>query len=178
MRSKRDNECYSETTVNLRERQCRFPSLSGFTLLELLLIVLIISVILGLSLPFIKKNVNSASFKTFINKNYLFLDYAKTHSVLKGKILKVKINLEEKKIVLWEMKSKNEEGDKLLEIEIPGNISVESEKENISFFPDGTIEEFGIIFSDDEARFSMIYSKSNENKIIREDDKSKVSRDR
>ncbi len=146
-------------------------SLTGFTLLELLFVILIISVILGLSMPLIKKSVNKASFKAFVDKSYFLLDYAKSYAILKTKVLEVKLDLKERKIVLSERESGNKDGDKLLEIKIPESIKVESQKENIPFFPDGTMEEFEIIFSDGEAGYSRIYSKSNEGRIVRKDEK-------
>ncbi len=134
----------------------------GFTLLELLLVIVIISILLGVSTPLIKRNIESTSFKSFINKSYFLLDYAKTLCIFKNTILEVNFDLNGNRIILIE---KGEKGEEFKTIKIPKGLHFEIEKETILFYPDGTMEEFEIIISDNEQRKAVISSKGFDGKI-------------
>ena len=111
----------------------------GFTLLELILVIFIISVILGVSFPLIKNSINSYRVRSFVNKAYLFLDYAQTKATLSNKKLKVSIDLDEKLILL---------SDEASRLAIPDDISLQTEQEEIVFYPDGTSDEFELVINE------------------------------
>ncbi|MCK4917836.1 MAG: hypothetical protein KAS51_06455 [Candidatus Omnitrophica bacterium] len=135
----------------------------AFTLLELLLIILIISVVLSTSLPLIRINVKNMEFKIFINKTYLFLDYAKVQAVLKNIIFSVRFNMKDNKIYLL-AKGKNED-QKTLEINVPKNIYIRFDNEDLLFYPDGTFQEFKIDIFDKNKRNTIISSSGFDGKI-------------
>ncbi|UCD15544.1 MAG: prepilin-type N-terminal cleavage/methylation domain-containing protein [Candidatus Omnitrophota bacterium] len=143
----------------------RPKTVHGFTLLELLLVIAIISVFAGISFPFIKKSIKSTEFRSFSNKTYLFLDYAKTQSVLRNAVLKVKFDLDNKQVSLVERIEELPE-TVLQKINIPKNINIELENEEIPFYPDATLQPFEIRIFDNENRGAVVSSKGVDGKII------------
>lgn len=137
----------------------------GWTLLELMLVIAIIAVFAAVSFPALKKTIQATEFKSFSDKIYLFLDYAKTQSVLRGVVLKVKIDQDDKIISLIETREDSNEGI-LYKITIPAGINIESEKEEIFFYPDGTLSALEINIAGARSRRSSLVSKGIDGKII------------
>ena len=140
---------------------------AGFTLLELLLVIVIIAVLLGINLPLIKNNIEGVSFKSFVNKVYLFLDYAATQSILKTVIIKAWLDVKENKLFLAQI---DNEGEALFSLPLPGDVSVEFDNEEIVFYPDGTSREFKIIISGGDERSFTISSAGFDGKINIDED--------
>ena len=135
---------------------------ASFTLLELILAVIIISIFLGIALPLVNKNIRDLRFSSFLNQAYLFFDYAKTASILENEILDLRLDPEEKSITLIG----KTDGEKVLKkLKIPERIYFESEQVKISFYPDGTCQEFEIIIFADSSRRSLISSHGFDGKI-------------
>ena len=155
----------SRNYLFLKARLSLHP-LKAFTLLELLLVVAIIGITLGLSFPLMKKSVKGASFKSFSNKVYFFLDYAKTQSVFKNAVLKVRFDMENNKIIL--SKEEGEEKNIMNEIKIPEDFDLEFEEETIAFYPDGTIDAFNLVVHDQQDRVFEITSQGFDGKITTE----------
>ncbi len=152
---------------------------NSFTLLELLLVVLIISIVLGLNMPAIRKSISSSSFKSFVNKAYLLLDYAKTQAVLKGNILEAdyysgsrilgikRFNTEESQGPGIVVPGGLTEEDFLHHVDVPENIAVDIDKaEKIIFYPDGTMTEFSMSIKDKKSgKDAVIESQGFDGKI-------------
>ena len=134
----------------------------GFTFMEIILAVAIISALLGVSYPLLNKNIKNISFKSFVNKTNLVLDYAKTSSVLKSKTFEVRFDSEYGEIFLVK---KDEQNRIVKKLEIPEKIKLTLGKEKISFYPDGTLENFILIISDN-GREAEIVSKGFDGKIM------------
>jgi len=147
--------------ANRSQERSPFSFPKGFTFIEIILAVAIFSILLGLSFPIINRNIKSFNFKSFVNKTYLILDYAKTASTLKNEILKASLDLDNSKIVLTEI----DEEVILKEVEIPQKISLDPDKEKIAFYPDSTLQEFNIIIADGR-RQAKISSKGFDGKIL------------
>ena len=144
--------------------KCRFYCLKqAFTLLELLLIIVIISVVLSISLPLISVNVRSMYLKSFVNKTCILLDYAKVQAVLKNIVLSVRFDSKDNKIFLL-AKGKGE-FKKKKEVIVPKNIYVNFDKDDIFFYPDGTFLEFKINIFDKNQRSFVISSSGFDEKI-------------
>ncbi|UCC95464.1 MAG: hypothetical protein JSW40_01620 [Candidatus Omnitrophota bacterium] len=137
---------------------------TAITFLELLLTMVIVSVLVGSSLPLVKRNIQSTSFKSFVNKTYLFLDYSKTQAILKDIVLEVRLDVENNSLFL--SKRGTESDERLDEIQIPNNIHLDLDKEKIVFYPDGTSQEFKFVISDKHQRHSTISSKGFDGKIV------------
>ncbi|MFH1504736.1 MAG: prepilin-type N-terminal cleavage/methylation domain-containing protein [Candidatus Omnitrophota bacterium] len=134
----------------------------GFTLLELLLVTAIISILAGFTYPLARKSIKAAEFRTFTDKVYLFLDYAKTQAIIKNTVLEVEFDLEENKIFL--VKNGEDTGNVLSQIQLPVKISLRPEGEKIIFYPDGTIDKFEVNISHD-TRSTVVSSKGFDGKI-------------
>ncbi|MFH1768774.1 MAG: prepilin-type N-terminal cleavage/methylation domain-containing protein [Candidatus Omnitrophota bacterium] len=156
MISKTGNDCYKKRKVNL------FNSKPAFTLLELLLTIGIIAVVLAMTFPFIQNNIKNVFFTSFVNRAYLFLDYAKSKAVLKNAPLAVSFDLERKTFFLFEAGQK-ESGD--MKLKVPEAITLSMEKEEIHFYPDGTLEEFSLVISDNRGRSVSCRSSGFDGKI-------------
>lgn len=139
----------------------------GFTLLELMLVVCIIAVLAGFSFPLIKKTVKTAEFRAAADKVYLFLDYAKTQSIIQNMILEAKLELDERKLVLLSKASATGE-EKLLGTDIFGKFDVKLEPERIIFYPDGTLDAFELVILDARGRKALISSQGIDGKITLE----------
>jgi Tfp pilus assembly protein FimT len=144
-------------------------SSKAVTLLELLLIVVILSVFLGLSLPYLNTNVRKMSFRSFVNKAYLFLDYAKAHSILTNRILIAQFDFEDNRLYLA---AEGEEKAVLEDLTIPEDYTLEIENEKIIFYPDGTLQEFKLLIRAESENTSVISSKGFDGKIIVDNQKA------
>ena len=135
---------------------------TAFTLIELLLALAIIGILLGISFPLLKKNISNTQFRAIVNKVYLLLDYAKTHSTLKNITVKL---ISDDQSKLWLVEGSDSE-KKINEIEIPEKTKIEFSQEAIIFYPDGSMQEFEIAISDKDRREAKIWSKGIDGKII------------
>ena len=148
-------------------RSGRFPLFrsKSLTFLELLLIIVIISVFLGLSLPRLNTSVKSMSFRSFVSKVYLFLDYAKTNALLTNRILVAKSEPEEGRMALTKKSEDEEKVSIIKDIEIPSGFKMKVDAEKIFFYPDGTLKEFKLIITDNYQHRAVISSRGFDGKI-------------
>jgi len=135
----------------------RRPSL---TLLELLLVIALIAILVGVNFPRLKTTIQNTQFRSFADKVYFLLDYAKTHAVLNTKIITARFDTDAHKISLREP-----ENILVEEIDIPRNLVLEADKLSVVFYPDGTCSDFRITLSDDEERTVAISSGGFDGKI-------------
>ena len=138
--------------------------LKAFTLLELICVLLIIVFLLGLNIPSFREHLRNARVKSFINKTYLYIDYAQTCATLRNTVLEVSFDADESRISL--SKKGDEENAELRNIIVPENINVEFSREKIIFYPDGTSQEFTINISDSKGKHFEITSEGFDGKII------------
>ncbi len=151
--------------INSTYRQ-KVRAKSAFTLLELLLTIALVGIILGVSIPSLNRSIKNTKFRSFVDKTYLFLDYAKNHAVLKSVILQMRFDQEENQIFLEERETKQRV---LRTVKIPEKMSFEIKEEEINFYPDGTLQKFEIIIydeDDDSNRRIKISSKGFDGKIV------------
>lgn len=115
-----------------------------FTLLELILVIVIISIVVGLSLPRFKNQLDKFHIENFARRLYLFLDHAKTYSVFYSKNTKVDMEPDRKEI---NIKKKEGQDYEVIEtrysrLTLPHNISIKTDDMPVVFYPDGTCSEF------------------------------------
>ena len=128
--------------------------------------IFIIAVMLSLSFPLIKKNIETAGFRAFVNKVYLFLDYGRTRAVLKDRTVIIKVDQAESVVRLYDKGRSAEEF-----LQIPPNIEIFSDGENALFFyPDGTSGQFKLTISGTKEQESVFLSRGWDGKIIVTDD--------
>lgn len=147
---------------NRWQRAGGFCLRNALTLLELLLIVVIISVLLGLSVPYLNKSIKNSKFKSFADKTYLFLDYAKNRAIIRAIILQMRFDQEKKQIVLEERETKQKI---FRSVKIPDGINMQLSNEKINFYPDGTLQKFEVVIYNDKRKIT-ISSLGFDGKII------------
>ena len=114
-----------------------------FTLLELILVITIICIVVGITLPYFKKNLDKLRHDEFVRRVYLFLDNAKTYSQLYSRNTKIEIN--GKKEIMIEV-MENEEYKPIearySNLVLPRDITINSEEPSVIFYPDATCTDF------------------------------------
>jgi len=140
----------------------------SFTLLETLLVVAIISILAGFTFPLARNSIKAARFRAFKDKVYLFLDYAKTQAVIKGKVLEAEFDSQAGQVRLLG-KDGGAEQEVLFKAGIPDEIRVKFEPDKVIFYPDGTIEEFEVSICGDK-REAVFFSKGFDGRIALKDD--------
>ena len=114
-----------------------------FTLLELILVITIICIVVGINLPYFKKNLDKFRAEEFARRVYLFLDHAETYSQLYSTNTRIEIDgRREIKIEASNGKEYKAIDGRYSNLVIPQNISIDSEDSSIIFYPDATCTEF------------------------------------
>ncbi len=121
---------------------------SGFTLLEIIVVMVIMGIALGLAGVMISKGKGSLEVKTFTKEISAALRYARSHAVTEKKMYCLVIDQEERVLRLFYDKKKGEEDEEsgkfslVMSKPIPDEIEVilqddDSEEPCIEFFPLG-----------------------------------------
>ena len=115
-----------------------------FTLLELILVIAIISILAGLSLPHFRNQLDKFKIENFTRSLYLLLDHAKTYAVFYSTNARVDIEPDRKEI---NIKKKEDQDYKAIEerfsrLTLPYSTTVETKDISVIFYPDGTCSEF------------------------------------
>jgi len=115
-----------------------------FTLLELILVIAIISIVAGLSLPRFKNQLDKFQIEDFARRLYLFLDRAKTYSVFYSKNTKVDMEPDAGELSIKKKRDQDYEviEERYSRLMLPHNISIKTEDMPVVFYPDGTCSEF------------------------------------
>ncbi len=135
----------------------------GFTLIELLLVIVVISLILGMGIPLVNKNINKTFFYNFTNKVYFLFEYAKSRAILRNEITKVIIDPESELIQISQSQDQSIEFRK---VKIPSDIEIQADSLEILFYPNGTIMEFEISITNKDRLFCILSSQGFDGKII------------
>ena len=133
---------------------------NSYTLVELLLVVIILSIIAGIAIPSFRKTYLNLELDNSANNLALLMRYAQAHSVLERRIYRLNFDLREKRCWLTKQLEgapntfeavSSRLGKSLI---LPKDIEIESESEFVNFYPDGKID--GI----------SIYLKNKNNKTV------------
>lgn len=128
----------------------------GFTLLELILVILILSVLTGLSIPVFRKTFVNLQLDAFSLDLSSVLNYARQMAIFNRSEYRVRFNLDEKKFWI-EQEISEKQGLKFEMIKgrfgkvytLPETIDIESSKEYITFYPDGSSDIITITINTD-----------------------------
>ena len=108
----------------------------GFTFVELLLVIIVIGALLAISLPNIRKTFNNLRLDNFSRELQAFMNYLHERSVVEEKI--IYLNLDNDKKEIWAQIQ--DEQSQLKTLVLPDGMKIESEKKQILFYPDGSID--------------------------------------
>ncbi len=115
----------------------------AFTLLELLFVLVFLGVLAGISLPRLKNTFESFQLNSFSDKLVSSLNYFCTLSKVEGEVISLSIDNEKKKYQF----RRSQDSKVLRAYNIPEILTLESDKGQIHFYPDGSIDEVTIRIS-------------------------------
>ena len=129
-------------------------SVAGFTLLELMAVIVIIGVMVGFSVPRFRRTFNHLQLQVFANDVVRLLAYANQRAVTRGEVLRIHFDVEGRQY--W-LASTNEVGEstriasKLNRVSsIPETISLEPSGREVNFYPDGHVDRFEMAILDNQ----------------------------
>ncbi len=119
----------------------------GFSLIELILVVLLLSVIAGLAVPNFKQSFSNLKLNQTAKDLSYVMRYAQSRAVSKGIVIRLEFTSEMDRYHLTQLSSKGSLGEYERfkgrmgrEFEISDLIKIDFMEGNVTFFPDGTIE--------------------------------------
>lgn len=140
---------------------------AGFTLIELMLVILLLSVLTGLSVPLLRRATSDFALEDTSFTIEKLIHYAQEMSVLDGVIYQ--LNLDPPKSVFWLTRSgvaiKNKTGRKF---RLPRDLKLESRRYSVSFYPDGRADdaEIRILAKDETGRRVRVKGLLNEVEVL------------
>ncbi len=127
---------------------------AGFTLLELMAVIVIMGVMVGFSVPRFQRTFNHLQLQVFANDVVRLLAYANRRAVTQGEVLRIHFDVEGRRY--W-LASTNEVGEstriasKLNRVStIPESISLEPSGREVNFYPDGGVDRFEMAILDNQ----------------------------
>ncbi len=119
----------------------------AFTLIEMLLVITILAVIAGLSIPSFRKSFTGLELKNQSKEFVYLMRYSQSRSVTKGTRVRINLDVGTKYYFLTESEDENEtldfqpiKGKMGQKHQFSSAIDIESSKSTLDFYPDGTIE--------------------------------------
>lgn len=121
-------------------------TVKAFTFIELFIVIIIIGILIGISLPSFKKTFNNLQLNSFSQEIQAFMNYLHERSIVEGKIIYFNIDNEKKEY--W-AKIKDTKA-RLRTYFLPRGIDIEiikkadTDNKQIIFYPDGQIDKVSI----------------------------------
>lgn len=114
--------------------------LAGFTFIELLLVILLAAILAGVSYPLLKNNFYGTQLPVFSKKLQAHFIYLRERAIVERKVVYLTFEEENKKYRV----NIGNESPALEFFSVPEKVRVETEQEQIAFYPDGSIDKVTI----------------------------------
>lgn len=155
-----DKKCFTGATAVLRKRfddnkQKRFLSLTGFTLIEILFVVIILSILIVFSIPQLKNAYKNLELNSFAREMQSYMNYLSEQSIVTEDTFVFSIDNDNKQYWALVLNAKN----RLKTVAIPEGIKIITDQKQISFYPDGSIDIVTIKLSNDSVKFITLTTK-------------------
>ena len=137
---------------------------AGFTLLELLIVILILGVLVGVSVPQFRRTFRHLQLQVFASDVATLLTYASKRAVATGEILRVHFDVADRRYWLAQVQQASPEGKfervsgKFGRISsVPEGISLDPSARGVTFYPDGRADRFEMfIFGDRQDGYRLV----------------------
>ncbi len=115
----------------------------GFTLIEMLLVVLVLAIIAGISIPNFKGTYSGMQLKNEVDQLTYLMRYAQSRAVIKNAPMQVVFISNNRQYRL--LQKKEDEFEKFSSrmgrlYSVSDKISITAQKDHINFYPDGSID--------------------------------------
>lgn len=113
---------------------------NGFTLVELLFVIIIVGILIGVSLPNFRKTFNNLQLNSLSPQLQSFMNYLCQHSIVEEEI--IYLNIDNDKKEYWAIKKNGQ--TRLRTYKVPKEIEISTSQKQIAFYPDGNIDKVEI----------------------------------
>lgn len=127
----------------------------ALTFVELLFVVAIIGIVAGISLPRFRKTFDNLRLNAVSQELQSFINYLSQRAIVEGEVIYLNIDDGNKEYWAW-LKDRK---DRLKTYQIPAQIRIEVEQEQILFYPDGTIDKVTIKLINPDNRYVSLTTK-------------------
>ncbi len=128
---------------------------AGFTLLELLIVILLMAVVVGFSVPRFSRTFSHLQLQVFAYDVAKLLTYAGKRAVARGEMLRIHFDVEGRRYWLAQAQEGSPEGEfervasKFGRISsVPEAISLDPSAREVTFYPDGRADPFEMFIFD------------------------------
>jgi prepilin-type N-terminal cleavage/methylation domain-containing protein len=143
---------------------------SGFTLIEILLVVLILTVIMGVAIPNLSQTYKKVHMQKVVQDIRYIMEYGQSRAITHNQPVRLEFNEDFSQYWLTQKDPQTEQFQR-----IPGRlgkrfglspkVDIDTDQRSIHFFPDGSIEKQEIIVSDNHDREMILSTKLQRGRI-------------
>ena len=116
----------------------------GFTFIELLFVMIIASILLGVTAPGFGKFINRSEMLSTAGRLQNFMNYLHGRSIVEGKVISMTIDRHAGKYWAWI----KDQGDVIRSQTWSSGVSVTEVTDPVRFYPDGTVDKIQLDFTD------------------------------
>lgn len=127
----------------------------GFTLIEILFVVIILSILIGFSIPQLKNTYKNLELNNFARELGSYMNYLSEQAIVTGEAISLSIDADNKKYFAVVMSDKSI----LKTVIIPDGIKLATDQKQIAFYPDGSIDKVTIKLSNDLDQYVNLTTK-------------------